>query len=95
MIVNNVLSRDEYESLWVTGRGKSKKPIGYANAGKLQFNEGGLKGLVNYICKNVNNKHSKKWTGSQNLKRPYIEEKAIILSNNKIRQFNIINERQY
>ena len=95
MIVNNVLSRDEYENLWCVGRGKNKKQIGYVNADRLQFNEEGVKELVNYICKNVNNKHSKKWTGSQNLKRPYIEEKAIILSNNKIRNFNIINEKEY
>ncbi len=95
MIVNELLSRDEYESLWSVGRGKNKKQIGYANADRLQFNEEGVKELVNYICKNVNNKHSKKWTGSQNLKRPYMEEKAIILSNNKIRNFNIINEKEY
>nr|WP_317357977.1 hypothetical protein [uncultured Tyzzerella sp.] len=95
MIVNDLLSRDEYESLWFIGRGKNRKQIGYANADRLQFNEEGVKELVNYICKNVNNKHSKKWTGSQNLKRPYIEKEPIILSNNKIRNFNTINEKEY
>lgn len=53
MIINDVLPREEIESMWCTGRGKNKKALGYCNVDKLQFTVKGIGGLVYYITKQM------------------------------------------
>ncbi len=72
IIINGGLTRDEVEDLWSTGRGKKRKPIGRANARRLQPDRTGLAGLAEYITKRPEGK--KRWTCSKNLDRPWSRE---------------------
>lgn len=80
IIINGGLSRDELEMMWSTTRINWKKAqsdpeyrksvdyLGFVNCDRLQPNENGIEGLVNYI--NKRKKGCKKWSTSMNLKKP-------------------------
>ncbi|MBQ3513457.1 MAG: hypothetical protein IJA32_06625 [Lachnospiraceae bacterium] len=83
IIINGALSREEVELLWSTTRINWKKAsdptyrqevdfLGFANCDRLQPNENGIEGLVNYI--NKRKKGCKKWSASQNLEKPKIKK---------------------
>ena len=83
IIMNGGLSREGLELLWSTTRinwNKAKEPkyrrevdfIGYVNCDRLQPNENGIEGLVNYI--NKRKKGCKKWSCSQNLQKPKVKK---------------------
>ncbi|MEG0874622.1 MAG: hypothetical protein RSH79_04880 [Clostridiales bacterium] len=64
IIIDSDLDRDTVENLWC----KNKQPIGYVNADRLQPDIGGLGALTNYLLKDPKGK--KRWSCSQNLKKP-------------------------
>lgn len=79
IIINGGLSRDDLELMWSTTRINWKKAddkeyrknidyIGFVNCDRLQPNENGIEGLVNYI--NKRKKGCKKWSASMNLEKP-------------------------
>lgn len=79
IIINGGLSRDDLELMWSTTRINWKKAddkeyrknidyIGFVNCDRLQPNENGIEGLVNYI--NKRKKGCKKWSTSMNLEKP-------------------------
>lgn len=83
IIMNGGLPREELELLWSTTRinwNKAKEPkyrrnvdfIGFVNCDRLQPNENGIEGLVNYI--NKRKKGCKKWSCSQNLQKPKVKK---------------------
>lgn len=64
-LINGGLSRDAIEGMWVKGRGKNAKKIGYTCAERLHFNNEGIVGLVKYMTK----QHLKKRTGNRELRK--------------------------
>lgn len=80
IILNGGLNRDDLELMWSATRINWKKAesdpeyrknvdyLGFVNCDRLQPNENGLEGLVNYI--NKRKKGCKKWSTSMNLKKP-------------------------
>ena len=79
IIINGGLSRDDLELMWSTTRINWNKAndreyrkkidyIGFVNCDRLQPNENGIEGLVNYI--NKRKKGCKKWSTSMNLEKP-------------------------
>ena len=80
IIINGGLSRDDLELMWSTTRINWKKAqhnseyrkavdyLGFVNCDRLQPNENGIEGLINYI--NKRKKGCKKWSTSMNLKKP-------------------------
>ena len=79
IIINGGLSRDDLELIWSTTRINWNKAndreyrkkidyIGFVNCDRLQPNENGIEGLVNYI--NKRKKGCKKWSTSMNLEKP-------------------------
>lgn len=71
VIMNGGLDRDVIEDLWRKRR-ERKHPkgekIGYANADRLQPDEGGLAALCEYLSKQAGGK--KRWSSSQGLDKP-------------------------
>lgn len=56
MLINGGLDRDLMEQLWCDRKRKGvkeRKPLGYANCDRLQFNEEGIEGLSVYITKDL------------------------------------------
>ena len=83
IIINGGLSRDDLELMWSKTRinwKKAKDPeyrkdvdyLGFVNCDRLQPNENGIEGLVNYI--NKRKKGCKKWSTSMNLKKPKVKK---------------------
>ena len=83
IIINGGLSRDDLELMWSKTRinwKKAKDPeyrknidyLGFVNCDRLQPNENGIEGLVNYI--NKRKKGCKKWSTSMNLKKPKVRK---------------------
>lgn len=79
IIINRGLNRDDLELMWSTTRINWNKAndkeyrkkidyIGFVNCDRLQPNENGIEGLVNYI--NKRKKGCKKWSTSMNLEKP-------------------------
>lgn len=60
IIMNGGLDRDAIEKIW---------GLGYANADRLQMQDGTLAGLTRYIAMQTGGK--KRWSSSRNLIRPY------------------------
>lgn len=96
IIINGGLSREDLELLWSTTRINWKKAqdpkyrrevdfIGFVNCDRLQPNENGIEGLVNYI--NKRKKGCKKWSTSQNLKKPKVKKNDHKYSFRKLRQY--------
>lgn len=73
IIMNGGLSRDEIESLWSKKvPGGKVESFGYINADRLQPDENGISALCEYLTKDP--KGRKRWSSSQNLKKPeYLE----------------------
>lgn len=73
IIMSCGLSRDEIESLWSKKvPGGKIESFGYVNADRLQPDENGISALCEYLTKDP--KGRKRWSSSQNLKKPeYIE----------------------
>lgn len=72
IFMNGGLDRNEVEDLWCKRRKKGQKKgdsIGYVNADRLQPDENGVAALCSYLTKNPNGK--KRWSSSQNLKKPW------------------------
>lgn len=95
IIINGDIDRDEAELLWCKGRInwnktldadylKSLDSLGFVNCDRLQPNENGVEGLVNYI--NKRKKGCKKWSCSQNLKRPKVVKNDHKYSFRKMRE---------
>lgn len=83
IIINGGLSRDDLELMWSRTRINWKKAedpeyrknvdfLGFVNCDRLQPNENGIEGLVNYI--NKRKKGCKKWSTSMNLKKPKVKK---------------------
>lgn len=96
IIINKGLSREELELMWSTNRINWKKVedeeyrrsidyIGFINCDRLQPNENGIEGLVNYI--NKRKKGCKKWSTSQNLEKPKVKKNDHKYSFRKIREY--------
>lgn len=51
LIINGGMDRDAVEGMWVKGRGRVAKQIGYARVERLRFNNDGIVGLVKYMTK--------------------------------------------
>lgn len=96
IIINGGLSREDLELLWSTTRINWKKAqdpkyrrevdfIGFVNCDRLQPNENGIEGLVNYL--NKRKKGCKKWSTSQNLKKPKIKKNDYKYSFRKLREY--------
>lgn len=69
LIINGGIDRNAIEELWSKGRGKKRDPIGYINADRLQPDgNSGFIAIATYLIKNPTSK--RRWSSSQNLKRP-------------------------
>lgn len=71
LLINKGLDRDTIEKLWTKkkDKGKSAVMLGYANAQRIQYNDiEGITRLSQYLARNITQK--RRWTCSQNLKRP-------------------------
>ncbi|MDD3488785.1 MAG: hypothetical protein PHR62_02735 [Paludibacter sp.] len=96
IIINGGLSRDDLELMWTKDRVNWKKAendpkyrkniklMGFVNCDRLQPNENGIEGLVNYI--NKRKKGCKKWSTSTNLKKPKEKKNDSKYSFRKIRE---------
>lgn len=96
IIINNGgLDRDDLELMWSTTRINWKKAndpeyrakadyYGFVNCDRLQPNENGLEGIVNYI--NKRKKGCKKWSTSMNLKKPKVKKNDHKWSFRKLRE---------
>lgn len=78
VILNKVFEPKIYADAWAN----KKTPIGMARCYKLDFNETGIEGLAKYLTKNKGQK--KRWSCSQNLKKPYMRERKTRFSKTKI-----------
>ena len=97
IIINNGgLDRDDLELMWSTTRINWKKAndpeyranvdyYGFVNCDRLQPNENGLEGIVNYI--NKRKKGCKKWSTSMNLKKPKVKKNDHKWSFRKLREY--------
>ncbi|MDO4778490.1 MAG: hypothetical protein Q4A42_02920 [Tissierellia bacterium] len=95
LIINgDGLTRDEIEELWSRPKRKGenkRERIGYANADKLQADSNsGFIALSTYLIKNPTSK--KRWSCSQNLKRPISRTNDYRYSR---RQINNIASKQF
>lgn len=96
IIINGGLNRDELELMWSATRINWKKAqdtkyrrevefLGFVNCDRLQPNENGIEGLVNYI--NKRKKGCKKWSTSQNLEKPKVKKNDHKYSFRKLRKY--------
>lgn len=60
LLLNGGLSRDVIEGMWVKGRGKNAKPIGYTCVERLRFNNEGIVGLIKYMTKQTLKEENRK-----------------------------------
>lgn len=85
LLINGGLDRDTIEKLWVKRKekGKSVEMLGYANAQRIQYDDiEGITRLSQYLARNITQK--RKWTCSQNLKRPESRKNDYRYSHRKI-----------
>lgn len=96
IILNGGLDRNDLEIMWSTTRINWKKAadteyrktidyIGFVNCDRLQPNENGVEGLVNYI--NKRKKGCKKWSTSMNLDKPKVKKNDSKYSFKKLREY--------
>lgn len=78
VLVNELGSRDEVEACWSVGRGKKKEQLGRTKAELIQLSKiNGIHDLAAYLTNQEKwekgrwKKGIKRWSCSQNLKRPY------------------------
>ena len=98
IILNGGLSRDDLELMWTRQRinwkkvkndpeyRKSIKLMGFVNCDRIQPNENGIEGLVNYM--NKRKKGCKKWSTTQNLEKPEIKKNDHKYSFRKLRELS-------
>lgn len=60
LLINGGIDRDTIEGMWVKGRAKNAKPIGYTCAEHLRFNNEGIVGLVKYMTKQTLKEENRK-----------------------------------
>lgn len=89
LLINKGVDRDTVEDLWRKKRKKGEKKgkrIGIANCQRLQYNEiDGITSISTYFARNLTQK--RKWTCSQNLKRPESRTNDARYSKRKIEKF--------
>lgn len=88
LIINGGLDRDFIESLWskkVKG-GEEKASIGFCNADRLQPDENGIEARCNYMQKRK--KGCKRYSCSQNLKKPVTRKNDSKYSFKKVRELS-------
>lgn len=101
VIINGGLSRDEVELLWRRPKRKGQQQgeaLGDCNADRLRTDDKGLERLASYLAKDP--KGRKRWTPSQNLKKPEVSTSDTKTSRRKFMQLVLLPEdaeevRQY
>lgn len=96
ILLNGGLDRNDLELMWSTTRINWKKAadpeyrkqvdyMGFVNCDRIQPNENGVEGLVNYI--NKRKKGCKKWSTSMNLDKPKVKKNDSKYSFKKLREY--------
>ena len=91
LIINSGLSRDEIEMLWRRPKRKGEKygqALGDCNADRLRVDDKGLERLAAYLSKDP--KGRKRWTPSQNLKKPQISVSDTKTTRKKFQQLILL-----
>lgn len=91
LIINSGLSRDEIEMLWRRPKRKGEKygqALGDCNADRLRVDEKGLERLAAYLSKDPRGR--KRWTPSQNLKKPQISVSDTKTTRKKFQQLILL-----
>lgn len=93
VIINGGLSRDEVELLWRRPKKKGQQQgeaLGDCNADRLRTDDKGLERLASYLAKDP--KGRKRWTPSQNLKKPEVSVSDTKTSRRKFMQLVLLPE---
>lgn len=93
VIINGGLSRDEVELLWRRPKRKGQQQgeaLGDCNADRLRTDDKGLERLASYLAKDP--KGRKRWTPSQNLKKPEVSVSDTKTSRRKFMQLVLLPE---
>lgn len=93
VIINGGLSRDEVELLWRRPKRKGQQQgeaLGDCNADRLRTDDKGLERLASYLAKDP--KGRKRWTSSQNLKKPEVSTSDTKTSRRKFMQLVLLPE---
>lgn len=93
VIINSGLSRDEVELLWRRPKRKGQQQgeaLGDCNADRLRTDDKGLERLASYLAKDP--KGRKRWTPSQNLKKPEVSTSDTKTSRRKFMQLVLLPE---
>lgn len=93
VIINGGLSRDEVELLWRRPKRKGQQQgeaLGDCNADRLRTDDKGLERLASYLAKDP--KGRKRWTPSQNLKKPEVSTSDTKTSRRKFMQLVLLPE---
>lgn len=93
VIINGGLSRDEVELLWRRPKRKGQQQgeaLGDCNADRLRTDDKGLERLASYLAKDP--KGRKRWTPSQNLKKPEVSVSDTKTSHRKFMQLVLLPE---
>lgn len=93
VIINGGLSRDEVELLWRRPKRKGQQQgeaLGDCNADRLRTDDKGLERLASYLAKD--SKGRKRWTPSQNLKKPEVSVSDTKTSRRKFMQLVLLPE---
>lgn len=91
VILNGGLSRDEVELLWRRPKRKGEKygqALGDCNADRLRVDDKGLERLAAYLSKDPRGR--KRWTPSQNLKKPQISVSDTKTTRKKFQQLILL-----
>ena len=93
VIINGGLTRDEVEMLWARPKRKGEekgRTLGDCNADRLRTDERGLERLASYLAKDP--KGRRRWTPSQNLKKPEVSVSDTKTSRRKFIQLVLLPE---
>lgn len=93
VIINGGLTRDEVEMLWARPKRKCEekgRALGDCNADRLRTDERGLERLASYLAKDP--KGRRRWTPSQNLKKPEVTVSDTKTSRRKFIQLVLLPE---
>lgn len=93
VIINGGLSRDDVEMLWRRPKKKGQQygeALGDCNADRLRTDDKGLERLASYLAKDP--KGRKRWTPSQNLKKPEVSTSDTKTSRRKFMQLVLLPE---
>lgn len=93
LILKTKLNRDEVEDAWAVGRGKKRQSIGFVTNRRIKTGDDGIASLAIYHTKMKRwKKGKKKWSGSQNLKRPIETKNDHKYSRRKIESYARSND---